>query len=228
MHIMPLADQSRGFNQMMRHPGLAGTVIDHDERSAQDQIVGYLCKDGRGVKEAEGKTPGQKRLRSDKWKPGCNELRCLCVPSVIGDDIVGVGQVVNMTTGIINAATPVAVQSVAVYFDSYETCWMKECMQGCGIGKIGTSDVADVLFCRNGPLQGLFGAVQEIQIGVIEKRGLRRQRGFKSSMVDGGQFIDSATLGIRECGESSGRSLSKVPTGPSQGLRGFIPHAMIA
>ena len=101
-------------------------------------------------------------MRSDKWKPGRNELRGLFVPSVIGDDIVRVGQIVNMTTGIINAAAPIAVQSVAVYFHSYQTCWMKERMQGGGIGKIGTSEVADVLLCRDCPLQGLFGTVQEI------------------------------------------------------------------
>lgn len=54
---LSLADEARGFYQMMGDFGLFEAVVDHDERSAKDQIIGGAGEEGRGIEQAQRQPP---------------------------------------------------------------------------------------------------------------------------------------------------------------------------
>ncbi len=127
----------------------------------------------------------------------------LMMPPVVRDNIFGMRQIVNMAVGIVDSAASVAIKSMAVHFHADESGRMKKGMQGCRVGEIGASEIADLLSCRNNPIQGLFGAVQQIQVGIVQESGLGRQGVFELSVIGGGQLAHPLFLSRGEWSQSS-------------------------
>lgn len=65
----------------------------------------------------------------------------LVMISVIRHDIFGVGQVMNMASGIINATASVTIETVPIHFYPDEPVWMKKRLQGRRVGEIGASKI---------------------------------------------------------------------------------------
>ncbi len=49
VHILSSADESDGFGNAMGHVGFRGTVVDHDKRSANKEVVGDFGEKGSRI-----------------------------------------------------------------------------------------------------------------------------------------------------------------------------------
>lgn len=117
--------------------------------------------------------------------------------SVVCHHIVGMRQILNMATSIVEAASAVAIQPMAIHFHACELAGLEKRIQGGRIGEIGASQVAHLLTARDTPLQIVLGAVQQIQISIIEKSCLWRKGLLKALVIGISEFIDSLELARR-------------------------------
>jgi hypothetical protein len=151
VHIMASTDESDGFGNTVGYFGFGWAVIDHDERSANNQIVGDIGKQSRWIEQTQGQAPGEERFGRDERIPGRNEVGRLVILAIVCDDILGMGQVLNMSLCVINATSPVTIETMPVHFRSDKLRRVEKSLKRSGVGEIRAAHIADLAIFGNSP-----------------------------------------------------------------------------
>ena len=115
MHILPLTDEANGFGNAMGHTAFSGTVVDHDKGPTNNEVVGDFGEKGSRIEQTQRQAPGEERFGCDERIPDCNDVGRMVVLSVVCDDILGMRQILNMALRVINATSPITIETMPVH-----------------------------------------------------------------------------------------------------------------
>lgn len=99
-----------------------------------------------------------------------------------------------MALCVVDAASPVTIEAMPIYFSPGEVGWVKKGLQRSRIGEIGAAHIADLLVLGNRPIQRLTGTIKQIQISIVEQRGFRRVAKFKLRSIYCREFFNASAL----------------------------------